>query len=121
MLYTDSTRYNDVWRSYDLGVTWELSTLQASWAARGYMSAVYTGGTIVFMGGWGEDICGYILMCIHVYVYYIRMYTCIYYVHTTLTFPSPFLPSSLLLSRIYTYINMYVYIHIYILYAYRKV
>jgi hypothetical protein len=43
--------YNDVWRSADLGVTWERSTLQASWAARWGMSAVYTGGTIVLMGG----------------------------------------------------------------------
>ncbi len=87
MLYktdvTDYTYYNDVWRSNDLGVTWELSTLQASWEARRGMSAVYTGGTIVLMGGIGEDICGYILMCIHVYTYYIRMYTCILCAHNT--------------------------------------
>ncbi len=85
MLYTGTggTDYNDVWRSVDLGVTWELSTLQASWAVRNSMSAVYTGGTIVLMGGWsGEDICGYILMCIHVYVYYIRMYTCVFIIFT---------------------------------------
>ncbi len=69
MLYTDgSIDNNDVWRSADLGVTWELSTLQASWAAKSSMSAVYTGGTIVLMGGEGI----YILMCIHVYVYYIH-------------------------------------------------
>ncbi len=54
MLYTG---YNDVWRSADLGGTWELSTLQASWAARYGMYAVYSGGTIVLMGGFGEDIC----------------------------------------------------------------
>ena len=62
MLYTGdgTTWYNNVWRSADLGVTWELSTLQASWAARSYMSAVYTEETIVLMGGAGEDICGYI-------------------------------------------------------------
>ena len=95
MLYTDGTYYNDVWRSYDLGVTWVLSTVQASWAARERMSAVYTGGSIVCMGGWGEDICGYILMCIHVYTYYIRMYTCVYYMHTTLTFPSSSFPPTI--------------------------
>ena len=117
MLYTGSTGYNDVWRSNDLGVTWVLSTVQASWAARSYMSAVYTGGTIVLMGGWGEDICGYILMCIHVYTYYIRMYTCVYYMHTTLTFPSSSLPPSLPLcfspEYIHTSICMYIYIYIY--------
>ncbi len=75
ILYTGSALCNDVWRSDDLGVTWVRSTLQASWAVRKGMSAVYTGGTIVFMGGHGEDICGYILICIHVYAYYIRMYT----------------------------------------------
>ncbi len=57
MLYTDgSIYYNDVWRSVDLGVTWVLSTFQASWAARERMSAVYIGGTIVLMGGYGVDI-----------------------------------------------------------------
>ncbi len=58
-----------MWRSADFGVTWELSALEASWEERNDFSAVYTGGTVVIMGGYGEDICGYILMYIHVYVY----------------------------------------------------
>ncbi len=80
MLYTGGTTYyNDVWRSADLGVTWELSTLQASWAGRRSMSAILTGGTIVLMGGTaGEDICGYIQMYVHVKCVYIRLYVYIY-------------------------------------------
>ncbi len=77
--YTGATLYfNDVWRSADLGVTWELSAPQASWAARSSMSAVYTGGAIVLMGGMvvsSEDIYGYI--CIHIYVDIYR-YICLF-------------------------------------------
>ncbi len=77
MLYIDSalTHNSDVWESADLGMTWERTTSQASWAGRREMSAVYTGGTIVLMGGLGEDICGYI--CIYIYTY-IYIYICIY-------------------------------------------
>ena len=51
MLYTGTTYYNDVWISNDLGASWQLSTDNGGWAARGGMAAVYVGGSIIFMGG----------------------------------------------------------------------
>ena len=54
MLYTGATRYNDVWISNDLGASWQLSTGNGGWEARGGMAAVSLGGTIILMGGAGE-------------------------------------------------------------------
>ena len=42
-----------MWRSNDLGASWQLSTGNGGWAARGGMAAVYVGGSIILMGGVG--------------------------------------------------------------------
>ena len=55
---------NDVWISNDLGASWQLSTVNAGWAARSNMAAVSIGGTIIIMGGFGgEYIQIYFLKC----------------------------------------------------------
>ena len=60
-MYTvGAIRYNDVWISNDLGASWQLSTGNAGWAARGYMAAASIGGTIILMGGYGECTCIYV-------------------------------------------------------------
>ena len=56
-------RLNDVWRSNDLGVSWQLSTNNAGWTPRSSMAAVYIGGTIILMGGSGGP-CEYIYVCV---------------------------------------------------------
>ena len=56
MLYTGATDYNDVWISNDLGASWQLSTGNGGWAARDGMAAVYVGGSIILMGGFGEYV-----------------------------------------------------------------
>ena len=57
MLYADDESYrNDVWKSNDLGASWQLSTSDADWTPRGQMSAVSIEETIVLMGGKGKYI-----------------------------------------------------------------
>ena len=45
-----------MWRSNDLGASWQLSTGNGGWAARSDMAAVSVGGTIILMGGGGEYV-----------------------------------------------------------------
>ena len=40
-----------MWRSNDLGASWQLSTGNGGWAARSRMAAVYVGGSVILMGG----------------------------------------------------------------------
>ena len=42
-----------MWRSNDLGASWQLSTGNGGWAARRSMAAVYVEGSIILMGGVG--------------------------------------------------------------------
>ena len=42
-----------MWISNDLGASWQLSTGNGGWAARDGMAAVYVGGSIILMGGYG--------------------------------------------------------------------
>ena len=45
-----------MWRSNDLGASWQLSTGNGGWAARYSMAAVYVEGSIILMGGDGEYV-----------------------------------------------------------------
>jgi beta propeller repeat protein len=50
------TRYNDVWRSTDNGVTWTQMNASAGWSKRyGHSSVAMPDGSIVVMGGYDGD------------------------------------------------------------------
>ena len=44
-----------MWRSNDLGASWQLSTGDGGWAAREGMAAVSVGGRIILMGGYDGE------------------------------------------------------------------
>ena len=44
-----------MWRSNDLGASWQLSTGNGGWAARSNMAAVYVGGSVILMGGYAGE------------------------------------------------------------------
>jgi hypothetical protein len=50
--YRNPSRYHDVWRSIDQGLTWEEVTANASWSARlNHSGVALSTGEIVLMGG----------------------------------------------------------------------
>ena len=44
-----------MWRSNDLGASWQLSTVNGGWAARSGMAAVSVEGSIILMGGYDGE------------------------------------------------------------------